>query len=928
LNHDGNLLRYKSLIQKAVGDEGKVLTDLIDNLHLIIGEQPKLADVVGENSKNRFYYVFCNLIRAICNEDHPFVFFLDDLQWADMDSLKLLCALFSDKSVKFLLFVGAYRDDQLTESHSLSKAILEIKDTEVTMNHIKINDLSSKDVNDLISDVLHLSKMDTISLTTLIYEKTKGNAFFVDQFLRSLHSKNLLYFSREEHKWKWDTGRFDSNMISSNVSELVLGNVLNLDEAMKNVLMVASCVGSPFLLSMLTLITGETDSVERVVSQGIILPIDARKTWHRFAHDHIQEAIFALIPENDREARHYKIGKLLWEKCVKEGRDENIFVTVNLLNSGINMIKDQERHGIARLNLHAGLKAMSSIAFKAALDYINNGIKCLKEDSWRNDYELTLKLHNSAAEAALCAKNSNYLHKVMHQVFQNATAFEHKVECYSIQMRECNISRNYKETLKIGLFVLEQLGVNIPSEPTESFAMQEVQKALAMIKNEAVDQSILHEDNNNSNKSTMQILLDLTLSCYFFWPTGVPILTSRMIQYSLTNGVSKFSGVAFALFAMTASCKLDDYKEGYQIAQMSLSLLQKFQAKELSTNAYAVIYGNIAHWCESIHKSMGPLMQNYHVGFEVGQIGLSAISGNTYCQYSLFIGRSLGILEAEIKELNERIPLKSLAIKSTYQAVLNLCAKSEDDPGYLFGEVFDYRKCTKEKENISDYARSLINCLVIAYFFHKHEMASKWADTCRPLSKSLFGCYFYPIYTFYDGLVAVTLAKTEKEDYKWKNIVNESMTKLKKWSENSENYRNKLCLLEAEMSALDHDNCKAFKLFDDAIALSKKNKFLNEEALAYERAGIFHLGMKCTEKASHLLSQSYDKYLEWGAIAKANQLKGLHPDLIITRNILETASCAPQASIVEESFSISEMSGISFMSEPICSQKKKKARFL
>jgi len=326
------------------------------------------------------------------------------------------------------------------------------------------------------------------------------------------------------------------------------------------------------------------------------------------------------------------------------------------------MIKDQERHGIARLNLHAGLKAMSSIAFKAALDYINNGIKCLKEDSWRNDYELTLKLHNSAAEAALCAKNSNYLHKVMHQVFQNATAFEHKVECYSIQMRECNISRNYKETLKIGLFVLEQLGVNIPSEPTESFAMQEVQKALAMIKNEAVDQSILHEDNNNSNKSTMQILLDLTLSCYFFWPTGVPILTSRMIQYSLTNGVSKFSGVAFALFAMTASCKLDDYKEGYRIAQMSLSLLQKFQAKELSTNAYAVIYGNIAHWCESIHKSMGPLMQNYHVGFEVGQIGLSAISGNTYCQYSLFIGRSLGILEAEIKELNERIPLIKVAI--------------------------------------------------------------------------------------------------------------------------------------------------------------------------------------------------------------------------------------------------------------------------
>jgi len=773
-----------------------------------------------------------------------------------------------------------------------------------------------------------LKAISLIALTTLVYEKTKGNPFFVNQFLRSIYDENLLYFSHGEQKWKWDLNKFDSIMISSNVVELVLGNILKLDEAMKNVLIAASCVGNPFLLSTLNLITGDRDSVKKVVSQGIILPIDARKTWHRFAHDHIKEAIFSLIPENDRETRHYKIGKFLWEKCIEKGKDNNIFVTVNLLNSGVNAIKDQEeRQKIARLNLRAGLKAISLIAFKAALEYLKNGIKCLKEDSWKKDYELSLKLCNSAAEAALCAKEYDYMHQIMQVVFQNATAFEHKVDCYSIQMRELNARRNYKETLKIGLFVLEQLGENIPAEPTEFFAIQEVQKTLAMIKNKAEDETFMHVVSTDSDNSRMQLLTDLTVSCYYFWPIGVLILTSRMIQFSLTNGVSKFSAVGFAFFAVVVSSQLQNLREGYRISQLALSLSQKFQAKELFPYIHGVTHGNVTHWCESIHKSMGPLMQSFRVGLEVGKIDISSVMGNTYCQYSFFIGSPLDKLEAEIKSLDEIIPLKGLAIKSTYQAVLNLIGESEGDPGFLIGEVFNLRECIKEKESISDYARSLVICLVVAYLFHKYEMGSEWANECRHLSKAFFGCYFYSIFTFYDGLLAIASAKSAREDCEWRTVVHESMTKLKKWTETSENHKNKLSLLDAEMAAHNNDNSKAAKHFDDAIALSKHNKFLNEEALAYERAGIFCFETMSTEKASHLLLQSYNKYLEWGAIAKANQMKRMYPDLIVTNNILRTTSGAFQTSLnADSSCSVSEVSGISFMTESATSSKKR-ARF-
>ena len=116
-------------------------------------------------------------------------------------------------------------------------------------------------------------------------------------------------------------------------------------------------------------------------------------------------------------------------------------------------------------------------------------------------------------------------------------------------------------------------------------------------------------------------------------------------------------------------------------------------------------------------------------------------------------------------------------------------------------------------------------------------------------------------------------------------------------------------LLKAKKSVLGHDNCKAFKLFDDAIALSKKNKFLNEEALAYERAGIFHLGMKCTEMASLMLSQSYNRYFDWGSIDKTKQLKQLYPGIIFHKNFWRSSGSLPSI----DTDTVSEVSGISFM---------------
>jgi hypothetical protein len=65
-------------------------------------------------AENRLNLLFQHLIQLFANASHPLVIFLDDLQWIDSASLKLLKILLSG-GLDFVLFIGAYRDSEVSD---------------------------------------------------------------------------------------------------------------------------------------------------------------------------------------------------------------------------------------------------------------------------------------------------------------------------------------------------------------------------------------------------------------------------------------------------------------------------------------------------------------------------------------------------------------------------------------------------------------------------------------------------------------------------------------------------------------------------------------------------------------------------------------------------------------------------------------------
>ncbi|MEO9126533.1 MAG: AAA family ATPase [Microcoleus sp.] len=145
---------WRDKLLSALGANGQIIINVIPEVELIIGKQPALLELAATESQNRFNLVFQNFIHVFCQQDHPLVIFLDDLQWADSATLKLMQLIMTDVDSSYLLLIGAYRDNEVSAAHPLKITLSEIQKAGATVNSILLSTLDLTCINQLIADTL------------------------------------------------------------------------------------------------------------------------------------------------------------------------------------------------------------------------------------------------------------------------------------------------------------------------------------------------------------------------------------------------------------------------------------------------------------------------------------------------------------------------------------------------------------------------------------------------------------------------------------------------------------------------------------------------------------------------------------------------------------------------------------------------------
>jgi serine/threonine protein kinase len=255
---DAQLQQWRSHLLTALGSNGQLIIDVIPEVELIIGKQTPVPEVGATEAQNRFNRVFQQFIRVFCSKEHPLVIFLDDLQWIDSATLKLIELILLDDQAQHLLLIGAYRDHEVDSTHPLALMLKQLRKQGVIFQKIVLNSLTLEPLNQLIADTLQQHLGTVRSLAQLVLCKTAGNPFFVGEFLRSLHSENLLHFNTEQRTWQWDITQIEARNITDNVVELLLSKLKKLPEVTQQILQLAACIGAEFDLETLAIVCGQS----------------------------------------------------------------------------------------------------------------------------------------------------------------------------------------------------------------------------------------------------------------------------------------------------------------------------------------------------------------------------------------------------------------------------------------------------------------------------------------------------------------------------------------------------------------------------------------------------------------------------------------------------------------------------------------------
>jgi PAS domain S-box-containing protein len=896
---DEQVQQWRSHLLAALGSNGQIIIDAIPEVELIIGKQPPVPSVGATEAQNRFNLTFQKFVRVFCDKEHPLVIFLDDLQWIDSATLKLIELILLDEQTQFLFLIGAYRDNEVHPTHPLVLTLLELRKQGAVLQEITLAPLALESLNQLIAETLDRNPDTVRDLDQLVLRKTEGNPFFVGEFLRMLYSENLLTFNAEHLSWQWNIAQIQARNITDNVVELLLLQLKKLPEETRQILRLAACVGSQFDLETLAIVCEKTpkaifQNLLAAIHAGLIQPLseldeDLLVQEYKFLHDRVQQAAYALIDESHKQVVHLQIGRNLLNKTSPEQRSERLFEIVDHLNYGIELVAEQiERNEIARLNLIAGQKAKTATAYEAALKYLKTGLKFLNTESWLSEYDLTLSLYSAAAEAAYLHGRFDEMEQFVEVVLIRAKTAIDKVQVYDSRIQKYLSQGNPKSALKIGLEALNFLEINLIETPSELDVQKGLESTAALIAGREIEDLInLPKMTAPKPLAAIYILANIVGAAFMGSPALMILIVCKMVNLSINYGNAAWSPLSYATYGLVLCGVVQDIELGYKFGKLALNLAERLNTKKGNARALMVLGAHVMHWKVHLRKTIPILVDAYQNAVEIGDFGSASYVACNACCHSFFVGESLTQLEQKtatytkaVRQLRRENPYHWIAM--LWQTILNLLGRS-DNLSHLIGSVYDEEQALLHAIVVRDGTRIhyfYLYQFILCYLFGEYQQAAQAAVSARQYLEEATAMITVPIFHFYDSLVLLSLLVEASSSQKeaMLSCVSTNQEKMQKWAEHAPmNYLHKYHLVEAEKARVLGQFLEAEEFYERAISGASENEFIQEEALAYELTAKHYLARGREKIAQTYMKEAHYCYDRWGAKAKVKDLENRYP---------------------------------------------------
>ncbi|WP_437760564.1 protein kinase domain-containing protein [Sorangium sp. So ce1389] len=905
----------------AVSPNGQALTEIIPELGPLLGAQPAIPPLGPAESQNRLMLALQRALRVVATADHPLALCLDDLQWADAASLRLLEAQLTDPESSHLLVIGAYRDAEVDDAHPLALARREVERRGGAVVELALAPLSRAGAGRFVADALGCPAAEAAPLAELLDGQAQGNPFFLGQLLAALEAEGLIAFDPRAGRLAWDLEQVRERLDTGDVLVVLTRRIKRLTPETQRLLALAACIGAEFSLEPLVAI-GDRDpralaaGVWEALSEGLLVALDggysaldsltgpaggaalpaAQAGSFGFAHERVHQAAYELLGAEERRAVHLRVGRHLRDKAPPDGGlgDGELFELVRHLNQGAALLEDPaERLELARLDLAAGKRARGRMASAAAEEILAAGAALLPPGGAGGDEELAFALRLLWAECALLSGKEERAELLFDDLLARARSLAERADIHSLRATLHVGAGRPAEALRAGLAGLAHFGIAAPEDDAGWQAA--LAEQMALVEKNLAGRSIASvvdapELASADDKALLRLLMNVYVPGWVVSTTIGFFFLTKLVNTCLERGHSEVAPFAYGTYSFLLAGAYGRYRQSYEFGELALALAERFPSPELLCKLY-LNTGVPLVFSRPLRAALARLGRAVEAGFTTGDLTYLSYAVNNALTIRLGMGDDLG---AVFKQAGEHITLTQRTrdvmsermIRLTRQMAACLLGLTRDE-GSLSDGAFDEAEALAEAESsgvkVHVYYQHVL-CGQALFLRGDHRAALEHVLAAEEVAAYASGLY---IMTELPLLACLTLAAlcdgaTSGDRARHEAMIAAQRDKLARWAEGCpENFRHKLLLVDAELARVRGDDTAATDGYEAALAAARESGIGRDEALANELAAKYHLARGRPKIARGYMTDAYYGYFQWGATTKVRSIAADHPGLLV-----------------------------------------------
>ena len=898
---DEQIARWRRNVLDAVGPIGQVIIDVIPDLALFIGPQPAVPELPPVEANNRFNQLFDRFVNVFVRAEHPLCIFLDDLQWIDSTTRQWIETRLTTQSAGHLLFIGAYRDNEVSASHPLTLMMDRLNQSGVAVDHIRLQPLDQATLGWMIADTLATPPDRCADLTEVIFKKTGGNPFFCRQCLLSLYEDGAIYFVPEQQVWAYDLDRVQQAKISDNVVDLMTGLIRRLPAKVQNLLTTAACIGNRFSLSTLSLVSQQSPDdthtqLAVALHQGLFVPL---RSWNRedmdefaFLHDRVQQAALSLLPQLEKQTTRLRIGRLMLQESVQGETEDRVYDIADHLNSAGHLIDNaDERQQVARINLAASIRAKNSSAYEPALRYVRQAMELLPAASWDQPSVLTCELLLQRAESEHLCGNDQPAEGYFDQAVLHATATLDKAKIYQRKIHYYINLGKFEQAYRTGREAVYPLGVRLPAKFfPPMFVKDLITYRFLLGRRNVADLINLKVMTDERLKMAVLLIATFAKAAYQLNPRLCVAVCLRMVNICLRHGNTDGVSTGFlALGPIFLGAIMNRKQMGFDIGQLTLALAEKFRRFANKAEIHFVVGYFAIPWRRPAVEMERHWQIAYEAGLETGDLfhASCACCGTiqSYYMRGMNFDEILNTADRYLEFLHRINNQEAiLTLQAVRQSIGNLRGQTASPTAYT-DDTFDEERYVAELSRFGSrhFAHYyFINKMQTLYLWGEYEQAYELSIQSDRYLNDSPGMLHTAEHYFYKGLIICSLYEesTGFRRLKWRVALRRIGAAFRSYAEGSpSNFSHKSQLLGAEICRINNDPAGAERLYYAAVDSARQYEYVHIYALANELLARFQSQAGRRRVAGFHLRDAEYAYRQLGATACAAGLSARYPTL-------------------------------------------------